>query len=211
MQRKLIYPGLFILFLLVVAVASSLWQTGRTPAGAGETVHIVSSYITAQSIEELAHQADTIVVGTVLESSDDRVNIARDTRDPSRPATDVTIWGTIYKIEIEESLKGQAGAALWIVQAEDILLPNRGEDTTAHFSERVEPLAVGARYLFFLTLTEAYPDMPLPKLFHGTAEPYRFRLEDGLATAESPAQAAHRLFPPMQEEALLGQVAATIE
>jgi len=53
---------------------------------------------------------------------------------------------------------------------------------------------------------EPYPDSPFSHLYRGTAEPYRFRLEEGVAKPETPSRLGGDLFPAMKEDTLLQQV-----
>ena len=98
-----------------------------------------------------------------------------------------------------------------MVQSETILLPNSpGDAPTVQVSEDYLPLEIGVRYLLFLKASESYADSPFPDLYHGTAEPYRFRLEQGVGRAESPSRIARDLFPEIKEELLLQQVNAAL-
>ncbi len=211
----LILAPLFIFAIFAAVVwgwrqfSSSAHETayGQSNSDARETTHIVSDYITSRSIEDLVHQSDLIALGTVAQIADIHFNTARNPRDPSQPASDLFITGTIYEIRVERYLKGSGGTALRIVQSEDISLPGEpGEAPNVHISESFVPLEVGVRYLFFLKIMESYPDSPFPTLYRGTAEPYRFRLEEGIAKPETPSRLARDLFPAMKEDALLQQI-----
>lgn len=180
---------------------------GQSNSDTRETAYVISDYITSHSIGDLVHQSDIIALGTVAKIADVHFNTARNPRDPSQPASDLFITGTIYEIQVERYLKGSGGTDLRIVQSEDISLPNEpGEAPTVHISESFVPLEVGVRYLFFLKTMESYPDSPFPDLYRGIAEPYRFRLEQGMAKPETPSRLAGGLFPAMKEDTLLQQV-----
>ncbi len=86
--------------IILISVAI-IWGWQRFYSKSGETAYITSDYITLSSISDLAHQSDTIVLGTVTEVTDQHFNTARNPRDPSHPATDLFITGTIYEIQLE--------------------------------------------------------------------------------------------------------------
>jgi hypothetical protein len=203
MYRKLLALILSALFIF----AAIVWGWRQFSSDARETAYAVSDYITARSIGDLVHQSELIALGTVAKVADVHFNTARNPRDPSQPASDLFITGTIYEIQVERYLKGSGGTDLRIVQSEDISLPNEsGEVPTIHISESFVPLEVGVRYLFFLKTMEPYPDSPFSHLYRGTAEPYRFRLEEGVAKPETPSRLGGDLFPAMKEDTLLQQV-----
>ncbi len=210
-MKKKILLAVLCVPLIVVAI---IWGNGQLSGPSGdtlpiETAYIVSDYITLNSISDLTKQSDIIVIGTVVGVSDQKFNTARDTQDHSKPASDLAIKGTIYEVQVEQFLKGEGDPILFVVQSEDILLPGMSP-AAVHISESFEPLMVNARYLFFLTPGEPYPDSPFPNLQHGVAEPYRFRLEEGQAKVESPWAAAAVLFPTLKEDQLLQQVALAL-
>lgn len=203
MHRKSLALILSALFIFAAVV----WGWRQFNSDTRETAYVISDYITSRSIGDLVHQSDIIALGTVAKIADVHFNTARNPRDPSQPASDLFITGTIYEIQVERYLKGSGGTDLRIVQSEDISSPNEpGEAPTVHISESFVPLEVGVRYLFFLKTMESYPDSPFPDLYRGTAEPYRFRLEEGVAKPETPSRLAGDLFPVMKEDTLLQQV-----
>jgi len=207
MHKRLLTLVLTISLISVVII----WGWQRFNSKSGETAYITSDYITISAISDLAHQSDTVVVGTVAKVDDQHFNTARNTRDPSQPAIDLFINGTIYEIQVEQYVKGSGGSNLRIVQSEDITLPNTAvEAPTVYLTEGFTPLEVGARYIFFLKVAESYPDSPFSDLYRGTAEPYRFRLENGMAKAESPSRLARDLFPMEKEDALIQEVITAI-
>ena len=207
MPKKLLTLVLPIILISVAIV----WGWQRFNSKSGETAYIASDYITLSTISDLAHQSDTVVLGTVTKVDDQHFNTARNTRDPSQPATGLFITGTIYEIQVERYLKGSGGSNLRIVQSEDITLPNTASEApTVYLTEGFTPLEVGIRYIFFLKLAESYPDSPFSDLYRGTAEPYRFRLENGMAKAESPSRLARDLFPMEKENALIQEVITAI-
>lgn len=175
----------------------------------GETIQVVSSYITVTSIEEMVRKASTIVVGNVVRVAGHR-NLARDPLDISRVddrAEGVTGVGTIYEVKAERYLKGDLGATILVTQSEGFL-PYRSPINlapeviaTAQAIEHFTPLGIGARYIFFLEQGGYFPELQF-----GIAEPYRFRLENGQAVVESSWQGAASIFPPGDEQKMLQQV-----
>ena len=206
MGRKYLYLVLPVIILLTI-IGWQVWRSNpRTPP---VTARVVGSYITVGSIEDLVRQSEVIAVGTVVKVADKHFNTARNPLDHSQPASDLTIVGTIYEVQVEQYLKSDGDSPLRIVQSEDIVLSSalsEGEEVTVQVSDGFTPLTVGGRYIFFLRLSEPYPDAPFSELYHGVAEPWRFRLEHGRAFAESPWQMAGKVFPPMGESDLLQQV-----
>lgn len=198
---------LALILLTILISAAIVWGWRQFSSDAREIAYAVSDYITARSIGDLVHRSELIALGTVAKIADVHFNIARNPRDPSQPASDLFITGTIYEIRVERYLKGSGDTNLRIVQSEGLSLPDEpGGALTSYISEDFVPLEVGGRYLFFLRTMESYPDSPFPNLYRGTAEPYRFRLEEGIARPETPSRLAGDLFPAMKEDTLLQQI-----
>jgi len=94
MYRKLLALILSALFIF----AAIVWGWRQFSSDARETAYAVSDYITARSIGDLVHQSELIALGTVAKVADVHFNTARNPRDPSQPASDLFITGTIYEI-----------------------------------------------------------------------------------------------------------------
>jgi hypothetical protein len=203
---------IFIIILPIMLISIAIVFGGQLfKSKTGETTYITSDYIVLYTINDLAKQSDLIVLGTVTKVEDQHFNTARNTRDPSQPATDLYIKGTIYNIQVEKNLKGNASSEIHILQSENITFPNtNGEVSTVYITDDFLPISVGARYIFFLKAAETYPDSPYPDLFSGTAEPYRFRIDNGVAKAESPSQLAQDQYPMEKESTLLQEINAAV-
>ncbi|MDY7078061.1 MAG: hypothetical protein SXV54_14185 [Chloroflexota bacterium] len=200
--------------ILAVTLSTLTILAGGCRAATPEAyVHTTYDYVTASSIEELVHKANVIVIGRVVSVAEfPDFNLARDTRDHSQPASDITCPATVYEVKVERYLKGDAGPTLQIARAEKILPPEEiKEGVTVHMPDQAIPLMVEARYLFFLVPGERYPDSSLPEYYGFVpVQPTRFRLESGEARVESEWAWAERYFPSTTEEALLQQVMAEV-
>ncbi len=202
------YKKIIIIILpLMIISAIIVWARSRLNNKSDETIYITSDYITLNSVSDLTQQSDIVVLGTVTQLEDEQFNTARNTRDPSQPASDLYIKGAIYDILVEQYLKGSGGSEIRILQSENITLPSTySEGSTVNITDDFIPIAVDGRYVFFLSKVESYPDSPFPDLFSGTAEPYRFRIENGIAKVESPAQLAANQFPLEKEDELIQEI-----
>jgi hypothetical protein len=143
---------------------------------------------------------DVIIIGTVEEIEPEHFNAARNPSDYSQPSTDLEILATIYRIHPEKYIKGKPKEVLRVFQAEGIQIPEseNKNSNTIRVSDGYLPLTAGGRYLFFLQSTMSFPDAPYPDLYHGVAEPWRFRVEDGQALPETAWELSVKYFPPTE-------------
>jgi hypothetical protein len=202
------YKRFFIIILPIMLISIAIvWGVQLFRSKSGETAYITSDYITLNTISDLTKQSDLVLLGTVTKIEDQQFNTARNTRDPSLPATDLYIKGTIYNIQVEQYLKGAGDPEIHIFQSENISFPViNGVVSTVYVTDDFIPISVDARYVFFLKAADTYPDSPYPDLYSGTAEPYRFRIENGVATAESPSRLARDQYPMEKESILLEEI-----
>jgi hypothetical protein len=100
----------------------------------------------------------------------------------------------------KKNIKGKPKEVLRVFQTEGIQIPEseNKNSNTIQVSDGYLPLTAGGRYLFFLQSTMRFPDAPYPDLYHGVAEPWRFRVEDGQALPETAWELSAKYFPPTE-------------
>ena len=170
------------------------------------------TYVTANSLSELAGDSTLIVIGTTSEAEprEERVP-GRLPGDPSRPDPNYTMIGNVYEVEVERYLRGEGDATLRIIQSIgfDAIVPGPPNMPDRLTQGRNDSLGVrlgkSSRYLLFLREFE-----DVPGLWTGTAEPYRFLLEGGRAKVESPVGNVRGEFGSRSEEDLVSLVDALI-
>ena len=194
--------ALVLVFVIINASCSS--YDDSTPY----TTKVVSHYINATSFPELVQSSDIVVVAKVVNRKEESFNLARDPRDHSHPAADILQPAVVYELQVEHYLKGKGESTLYLVQAERTILPGENDKTQVAVGSRApKPLQVNTRYVLFLRRLEMpYPDVPSGEWVAGVVEPYRFRLEGGMARVESPWPPAEMYFPPMPEKILFARV-----
>ncbi|MCH8815699.1 MAG: hypothetical protein IH957_11535 [Chloroflexi bacterium] len=129
----------------------------------------------------------------------------------------MTAVNAVYAIEVEQYLKGSGPPTLEFVKtvaneySREIFALVEGsvglEEGFASYVDDPHPLTEGARYILALRRYEGR--------FAATTEPFRFRLEDGLAVAESTMPGLSgsylaRQFPTRSEEAAVAGVLALV-
>ncbi|MCH8815719.1 MAG: hypothetical protein IH957_11635 [Chloroflexi bacterium] len=167
-----------------------------------------SGVIIALPWPALVERSDVVVIGTVAGQSE---------YERSEVGSGVTAVRAVYAIEVEQYLKGSGPPTLKFsktVANEYSFVEIFGfeagsvglEEGFASYVDDPHPLTEGARYILALRRYEGR--------FTGTAEPFRFRLEDGLAVAEStmPGLGSYlaRQFPTRSEEAAVARVLALV-
>lgn len=171
---------------IVVGVAG--WWLGIGPAG-DETDGVQSvtetqidtkyplvtgdSSIYRLPLPALIQESDVVIIATV----DGRSEQWR------RPAGGVglTSLGFDYHLSVEGYLKGDGATSLTLPRPFAMEVADRN---ITHLFDSPNPIAIGGRYFFFLRGPEK--DTMLT-----TAEPFRFRIEDGVARAESTLGVGH--------------------
>ncbi len=209
-MRKFLYILIFSVFVVISVSRLSYSVSGNpTPSGtsATYTTKVVTDYISATSFRDLVQSADIVVVAKIVNRKEEGFNQARDPRDHSRPAADILSPAVAYELQVEQYLKGRGESTLYLLTAERTMFPQPNDKARAVVSHVTIPLHLNSRYVLFLRrVAMPYPDVPAKEWVVGVVEPYRFRLEGGMAWVESPWPPAEKYFPPMPEEALLERV-----
>lgn len=209
-QRKFMPGALTLGFVLAVVSALMVftWLNAEESGGPELTLEYPVGAVTANGIvfslpwETLVERSDVIVIGTVGKQNE------YERTDAGLPG--MTGILAVYAIEVEEYLKGSGPATLELRKTvvQEFAAGMLGlEEGFVSYVDDPHPLTENARYIFALRRHEGR--------FAGTAEPFRFRLEDGLAVAESTMVGltdSHfaRGFPARSEDAVVADVRALV-
>ena len=181
------------------------------------------TYVTANNLDEtpdgssdelakLVSNSTLIAIGTTsgAEPREERIP-GRLPGDPSKPDPNFTMIGNIYDVQVERYLKGDDVKVLSVIQpiGFDAIVPGPG-NTPGRLSQGRDGspnvrLGRNSRYLLFLEENEHAPG-----LWKGTAEPYRFLLEEATAKVESPVGTLEGAFPDRGENELVSVVESLI-
>ncbi len=209
-MKRFLYALIFSTFVVISVSCLSYPGSGNPTPSSNPTTYttkVVSDYISVTSFRDLVQSADIIVVAKVVNRKDEGFNLARDPRDHSRPAADILSPAVAYELQVEQYLKGRGESTLYLLTAERTLFPQQNDKARAVVSHVTIPLQLNSRYVLFLRRVDMpYPDVPSKEWVAGVVEPYRFRLEGGMARVESPWPPAEKYFPAMPEEALRARV-----
>jgi hypothetical protein len=155
------------------------------------------SYVTATSFEELAEQAEIVVIGSVVEKGE-VINTVRNPLDPTQPDPSLESVGQIYVIRVNQYIKGLDENNIRFVQSEGYLTEEMAaagqnlEDAREQ-SEQI-PLSLNKEYLLFLRSASELDD---GSLYVNVAQPSRFDVTNPLAIVpESPWAYAEQYFAP---------------
>ena len=190
---------MFIIFGTVNCAGSEqLVEKGQEPPQGNRVVGpIEQSYVTAVSFEELAEQAEIVVVGSVVERGE-VINTVRHPLDPTQPDPNLESIGQIYVIHVDQYVKGVGDDRIRFVQSEGYLtadMVDAGQtlEDAREQSEQI-PLSLDKGYLLFL---RGAPELDDGTLFVGVAQPSRFDVSNPLAIVpESPWAYADQYFSP---------------
>lgn len=166
-----------------------------------------SSYIKAKSVEDLVKRSKLIVVGQAAPTTK-TINLARDLDDITKPDSKILILGQVYRLDVEQILKGKSSSQIYIVQPE-AFLGERTAKTESNIQKAREnykyvPMTSNTKYMFFL---EPLLGMTDEAYFTGPAHPWRFAVsENGIARAESPWEGANVVFANQPFSELLDAV-----
>lgn len=168
------------------------------------TAGISDGSVNLLGLEDLTEQSDIVVVGEVVAQSE-------------YTRADAGIKGlqgvlAIYSVEVEQYLKGGGSATLDVRKV--VAYEDSGEalglkDGFSYFVDDSHPLSIGARYV--LALRSAGDGW-----FAQTAEPFRFRIEDGAAIVESTVEGVKddpyvdEIFPTKAEADLIADVESIV-
>ena len=209
-MRRFLCVLIFSVFVVISVSCFSYSGSGNSTSSGNPTTYttkVVTDYISVTSFRDLVQSADIVVVAKVVNRKEEGFNLARDPRDHSRPATDILSPAVAYELQVEQYLKGRGESTLYLLTAERTLFTQQNDKAMSVVSHVTIPLQLNSRYVLFLRRVDMpYPDVPAKEWVAGVVEPYRFRLEGGMAWVESPWPPAEKYFPPMPEEALLERV-----
>lgn len=172
------------------------------------TMSMISSKIASSSIQELTHYADLVVIGQPV-TKEGIINTARDPNNLSKPDPRFFSINQLYKVEIEQILKGESLKVLLVAQNQGLLsLDTIANPTVSDIEYEIRrnknktfiPLSLNTRYLFFLRiLDEANYDLNGYKsasIYAGVAEPWRFEITaDGTVIPETLLPRLSQYFP----------------
>ena len=205
------------LVVLVFAVrgsqeSGSLSDNGvvaNSPSG-GRDVGLQMSSLSLP-LGDLIRQSDAIVVGAVSKKDESERS---DIGVPGLRAIDA-----VWQVDVERYIKGSGGDTLVVrrtvayeVSPEEFEFFDGYDDSAEGSIRDVDDpagLTVGRRYVLALRETQDGG-------WSGTAEPYRFRLEDGMAVMESTASGGHDdtyiagQFPAKSEIDLIADIEALV-
>jgi len=147
-----------------------------------ENIQIVRS-----SFSELGHYADAIVIGEVVNEIDGYINTARDPSNISKPSSSLFNIGKVYKVKVEEYLKGADENTIFVVQRIGSMLLDRGMDPINRSDidralaggKGITPLQSGVKYLLFL-YSRSYDikEFSQGPLYSSLEEPWRFTINE---------------------------------
>lgn len=222
-KAKLIVFSLFQLltsFIILAACIPSLTSTTEpliesnltavANASAAEIVGSpVVSYATASSIEELVDQAEFIVIGRV-EKSDEIINTARNPLDPTQSDPNLFGIGQVYKVYVDQYLKGDGSEFFSLIQNEGLITPEMPEAKQTIENARKQsdhiPLSSEKRYIFFLKYAWELTDTD-QDYYVGILQPWRFEISGkNIARPESPWLYADKVFLEMPVVSFIDRV-----
>lgn len=167
-SKRRICLGIAVALLLVGTAGALCWKHFYTG-----TLHISYDTPSYRSLEDLAANADCIVVGTYT-AFEGTWNMSRDPADISREATDSYVEGRLYRFQVSSVLKGK-------VSEDQITVNLRGGEQVTWEGDSffvtdpsyVEPV-LDQTYLLFLTReqSQAFDG------YYGTGSTFAVRLED---------------------------------
>jgi hypothetical protein len=153
--------------------------------------------------DDLMQGSDIVVIG---------VATAQDEYLRRKVGTGLTAVQAAYTIEVESYLKGSGKDVLNFrktVAHEFSGDESFSQEPYAYYIDDPNPLTTNVRYILALGFEEGWE-------WYGTAEPFRFRLDDGLAVAESTLPELQgslylaQQFPTRSEEAAVTDVLALV-
>lgn len=167
------------------------------------------------SLEELVDASPIIVIGEVQEEAE-VINTVRLAEDPSKPDPYFFGVGQVYRVKVEEYLKGSGPSNLNVVNQEGYLTSRDGPvspPTSKSDIDRIKrayqdyhPLRQGERYLFFVRSATGF-DPSLNYVGMSLGSPWRFTLpKDGHAWPDTPFEEALALYPAMPSAELIDLV-----
>lgn len=161
----------------------------------------------SDDLSKLVAFSSLIVVGTVSAQNLGVVRIHDPTPDDSSSSIrNVQSVGNVYDVQVERYLKGGDGAqSISVVQFIGLDYKDRGQTKQARSEDKYLLPVKNSRYLFFLTEqvdTEGH--------WIGIAQPYKFLLTGGRASAESPVGNLQGAFPVRSEVELITHVKSLI-
>lgn len=193
----------------VILATAACGDRNTTPSTAARQPDMgQASYITADSLEELAAQSPVIVVAEVS-GRGEAVNMARDPNNVSEPDPSTFILGQVYHVTVQRYVKGSGDDVLDVLQPEGFVNKERIpisqqaiEQSRATYPHI--PMDAGVRYLLFLKPTQGFPS---EKYYTGVMQPWRFTIPgDGMANPESPWQGAPEAFPALPAATLIDEL-----
>ncbi len=182
----------FLAFGICMQILAACSSNNYIDPGEGS----VGVQVVATTVQDLYERSEIIVIGRAIEIND-VINMARDVYDPSKPDLSFFIVGQVYKVHVEEYLKGGGPKTIYIVQEEgyirNIANPTKDQILIAREESGYIPIKLEKEYLFYLRLMLGGPD---ETYFSGTSHPWRFNLEDReKIKPESPWKDAEKYFP----------------
>ena len=190
---------IFIIFGTINCTSTAQHVAENQPPSQGHLAlePIEHSYVTATSFEELAEQADIVVVGSAVEKGE-VMNTARNPLDPTQTDPNLESVGQIYVIHVNQYVKGVGDDRIEFVQSEgyltaEMVVAGQTLEDARKQSEQI-PLSLNKEYLLFLRRA---PELDDGNLYVSVAQPSRFDASNPLAIVpESPWVYAKEYFPP---------------
>lgn len=220
-MRHSFFITVFLLSCLVIAVYGctnkSTTDARATSTTIPSTAYTISSQVIATSIQQLTHYADIVAIGRIV-SKEKVVNSARDPSDPTKPDTQYYSINRVYKVEVEQVIKGEKLQSLLLAQYQGSLpLTSGKEPSTAEIESEIQrneqktfiPLSFEKHYLFFIRILDKLNyDMngySSSDLYGGVLiEPWLFEITDtGMVVPETLLSRPEEFFPPLALNAFL--------
>ncbi|NMB65093.1 hypothetical protein [Pelotomaculum propionicicum] len=129
---------------------------------------VVSDYDTRDTIKDLSKESDCIVVGEVVNRSQNSRNLAKDPKNPKEYAKDWKCMSQEYEFKVSQWLKGNGDNNISIVYPEYSEL-NDGSKIDEYGGISLEP---GQKYVLFLK-------NGVEGTYYGAAEPWQFKITSG--------------------------------
>lgn len=146
-------------------------------------VKVQSTSVLYYSVSELVEHSDLIVIAKIVEPIE-RVNLARRADKPDEPDPNYYSIGQIYRVEIDEWLKGKSESTIYLAKSLGAISTISRTPTIDEIEKAVQDSGellpnLSKRYLLFLSQSKhAYKGYTLDRTFTPIGHPWLFDLTD---------------------------------